>query len=457
KGYRVRCLVRCPQNLAHERSELVEIVEGDVFDLDSVHKAMKNVSVAFYLVHSLTASGDFESKDRTAANNFATAAKQSGIQKIVYLGGLGDSNDVLSPHLKSRQEVGEILRQSGVQVVEFRASIVIGSGSLSFEMIRALVERLPVMITPRWVSVLAQPISISDAMLFLERSIHTPIEGNRIFEIGGRDVMSYKGIMLEYARQRGLRRFMIPVPVLTPFLSSLWLGLVTPIFARIGRNMIDSIRHTTVVGDNFANDIFDIEPQGVSEAISSALQNEDCEIVQTRWSDSLSSSGYWTKKEKGHYGNRIVDTRTRNVNVAPDIAFRPIQKIGGERGWYSCNWIWIVRGWIDLIVGGVGLRRGRRDPNNIRVGDAIDWWRVERIEKGKLLRLKAEMKLPGRAWLQFETDPYQNGSTIRQTAIFDPLGLWGLIYWYVLYPVHYFVFTGMLRHIANEAESTESM
>ncbi len=452
-GYRIRCLVRCPKNLAHKKSDSVEIIKGDVFDPGSLYKAMENVSVAFYLVHSMTSPGDFESKDRIAAQNFGEAALQAGVKRIVYLGGLGDSEDLLSTHLKSRHEVGRILRQCGVPVIELRASIVIGSGSLSFEMIRALVERLPVMITPRWVSVSAQPISITDVLYFLESSINLSINDSRVFEIGGRDVVSYKEIMQEYARQRGLKRLMIPVPVLTPYLSSLWLGLITPLFARIGRNMIDSIRHTTVVNDASSNDVFGIQPQGVSEAISAALCNEDHEIAQTSWFDSLSSSGYWTKVETEQYGNRIIDSRSYKVNAPASIVFQAIEQIGGDRGWYYGNWLWKIRGWMDLFAGGVGMRRGRRDPHHVHIGDAIDWWRVEQIEESKILRLKAEMKVPGRAWIQFEVRPDQDGSIISQTAIFDPLGLWGLLYWYALYPVHCFVFAGMIRNIAKWAEN----
>ncbi|MBD3265565.1 DUF2867 domain-containing protein [bacterium] len=449
KGYSIRCLARTPGNLFHRQNTNVHIAKGDVFDRDSLIEAMQGIDTAFYLVHSLSASGDFESKDRSAAQNFGEAAHLSGVKRIVYLGGLGESSIELSPHLKSRQEVGKVLRESGIEVIEFRAAIVIGSGSLSFEMIRTLVERLPIMITPRWVSIPTQPISITDILHYLEQSLHLPCNGHRIYEIGGTDVVSYGEIMREYARQRGLRRWMIPVPVLTPYLSSLWLGLVTPVYARIGRNLIDSLRNPTVVQDDQARKDFAIQPQGLKDAVAAALRNEDHEIAETRWSDAISSSGDIHQQPNLRFRSRIIDSRVIEVEYPPEQAFQPIRRIGGRTGWYYGNWLWKLRAWTDLLVGGIGIRRGRRDPETVHIGDTLDWWRVEAYEENKLLRLYAEMKLPGRAWLQFEVEPSGSGSRIRQTAIFDPLGLWGLLYWYALYPIHYLMFNGMLRNIAR--------
>jgi hypothetical protein len=273
------------------------------------------------------------------------------------------------------------------------------------------------------------------------------IEGDQVFEIGGADRVSYGDIMREYARQRGLRRLMVPVPVLTPRLSSLWLGLVTPLYARIGRKLIDSVRHPSIVRDEAALRTFDIHPRGVSAAIALALRNEDQELAQTRWSDALSAAG--PRRDWGgvRFGSRLVDSRVAHVQASPAIAFAPIRRIGGRTGWYYGHWLWQLRGWLDLIVGGVGIRRGRRDPEGVCLGDTIDWWRVEAYEPDRRLRLAAEMKVPGRAWLEFEVDGNATGATIRQTAIFDPVGLLGLIYWYTLYPLHQFVFTGMLRGI----------
>ena len=404
--------------------------------------------MAYYLVHSMGSTGSFEENDRESARNFAAAAKAERVELIIYLGALGNEGESLSPHLRSRQEVGHILRASGVPVIEFRASIVVGSGSLSFEMIRSLVERLPIMITPKWVSSPAQPIAIDDLLAYLTKALVLPATANRIFEIGGSDQVSYAGIMRAYARERGMRIRMIPVPVLTPFLSSLWLGLVTPLYARIGRKLIESIVHSTVVRDKSALETFDIRPVGVDEAVRKALALEDKQFATTRWSDALSSSGNTHVLGAGQFGTRLVDSRTVQVERSPAAAFRPIERIGGNSGWYAWNWLWRVRGFVDLILGGVGVRRGRPGADVLRVGDTIDFWRVERFEPNHLLRLIAEMKLPGRAWLEFEVTGDDSTSTIRQTAIFDPVGLFGRLYWYALYPFHQLIFGGMLRRIA---------
>jgi uncharacterized protein YbjT (DUF2867 family) len=391
----------------------------------------------------------FEEADRRAAATFGRAARVARVERIIYLGGLG-SGTALSPHLASRQEVGSILAASGVPTLEFRASIVIGSGSLSFEMIRALVERLPILITPRWVRTRAQPIAIEDVIAYLLAGLDLDIADSRVFEIGGADVVSYEGLMREYARQRGLRRWIVPVPVLSPTLSSLWLGLVTPLYARVGRKLIDSLRHTTIVTDDAARRTFAVEPRGFREAIARALANEDRELAETRWSDALSSGGAPRSWAGVRFGSRLVDSRTARVPLPPTVAFEPIERLGGATGWYAADRLWRLRGFLDLLVGGVGLRRGRRDPRRLAVGDAVDFWRVEAVEPGRLLRLAAEMRLPGRAWLVFEVTPDGEGSIIRQTAVFDPAGLAGLAYWYALAPLHHVVFAGMLRGIAAQ-------
>jgi uncharacterized protein YbjT (DUF2867 family) len=448
----VRCLARRPEFLKARVGPGVEVVPGDVLDSASLGGAMRGVEAAFYLVHSMGVSDSFEQADRLAASNFGKAARAAGVGRIIYLGGLGDDRESLSPHLRSRHEVGDILRQSGVPVLELRASIIIGSGSLSFEMIRALVERLPVMITPSWVRVPAQPIAIDDVLAYLISALDVPLPESRIVEIGGNDVVSYGDLMQEYARQRGLRRVMLPVPVLTPRLSSLWLGLVTPLYARVGRKLIQSIRYPTVVRDDSARRLFAIEPVSVRAAIAQALRNEDRELAESRWSDALSASGEERQYGGVRFCNRLLDVRTVLVPVPPAAAFRPIQRIGGRTGWYYGNWLWTLRGWLDLLVGGVGLRRGRLDPEVLRVGDVVDWWRVEAIEPGTRLRLFAEMKLPGRAWLEFVVEPEGAGSRITQTASFDPIGLIGLLYWYGVWPLHELVFRGMVRGIARAAQ-----
>jgi len=426
-GHRVRCLARRPESLRVQCPAEVEVVAGDVLDAASVRAGMEGVHTAYYLVHSMGSAGSFEEEDRAAARIFGDAARQAGVHRIIYLGGLGSTSQKLSAHLRSRHEVGEILRSSGVPVIEFRASVVIGAGSLSFEMIRALVERLPVMIAPRWVSVPAQPIAIADLVQYLLAALDLPSGSNRVFEIGGPDRVSYGGLMREYARQRGLKRLVISVPVLTPRLSSLWLGLVTPLYVRVGRKLIDSIRHATVVEDTSALGEFAIRPIGFREAIAAALRTP---------------------------GQGLVDSRSIGVPVPPEKAFEPIRRIGGATGWYYADWLWHLRGAMDRMVGGVGLRRGRRDPADLRVGDTVDCWRVEILEPSRRLRLAAEMRLPGRAWLEFEVTGDSAGSTIRQTASFDPVGLLGRAYWYAVYPLHQFVFNGMLRGIAAAACSS---
>ncbi len=448
----VRCLAREPGFLRPRVAPSTEVVKADCLDRSSLAPSMLGVHTAFYLVHSMGSPGQFEEEDRRAANNFADAARDAGIRRIIYLGGLGDHDQVLSAHLRSRHEVADILRSSGIPTIEFRASIVIGSGSLSFEMIRALVQRLPVMICPRWVEVKAQPIAVEDVIAYLMAALQLPGEQGSVFEIGGSDQVSYGEIMQEYARQCGLRRWMIPVPVLTPRLSSLWLGLVTPIYARIGRKLVDSMRNPTLVRDTSALTAFAIKPKGIKEAIERALQHEDQEFALTRWSDALSSSGRPPAWGGLQFGTRLVDSRTVQVSVPPASAFAPIRQIGGSKGWYFANFLWWLRGSLDLLVGGVGLRRGRRDPHTVAAGDTLDFWRVETFEPDRRLSLAAEMKVPGRAWLQFEVEPTSGGSLIRQTAIFDPAGLAGFLYWYALYPVHRWIFGGMLQAIAGIAE-----
>ena len=451
-GHRVRCLTRRPEELEGRLGPQSESVYADMFEPESLRAAMDGGDIAYYLVHSMGTAENFEERDRIAAQNFGEAAKAAGIRRIVYLGGLG-GDVTMSPHLRSRQEVGEVLRASGVEVIEFRASVVLGSGSLSFELIRALVERLPVMTTPTWVQVQTQPIGVTDLLAYLVAAIDHPTDGSRIYEIGGTDQMSYGDLMHEYARQRGLKRLMIPVPFLSPQLSSHWLGLVTPVYARVGRKLIESLRVPTVVKDDAARREFDVRPMSVQAAIASAIANEDQEFAATRWNDSLSSSGQARAWSGARFGSRLVDSRVLRVAVPPERAFQPIERIGGGSGWYYATWLWRIRGLLDLFVGGVGLRRGRRDPLHLMVGDTVDWWRVEAIEPGHMLRLKAEMKVPGRAWLEFEVDPEGDGSVIRQTAIFDPVGLAGIAYWYASAPFHYFIFGGMIQRIKEEAES----
>jgi uncharacterized protein YbjT (DUF2867 family) len=431
-GHRVRCLARRPESLRSAGMAGAEVVAGDVLDPGSLHAALAGVHTAYYLVHSMGSAGSFEEEDRRAARNFAEAARDCGVSRIIYLGGLGESSPTLSPHLRSRHEVGEILRSSGLSVIEFRASVVIGSGSLSFEMIRALVERLPVMIAPRWVSIPAQPIAIQDLLEYLLAALDLPCEESRTFEIGGADQVSYGGLMSEYARQRGLKRLILPVPFLTPRLSSLWLGLVTPVYVRVGRKLIDSIRHPTLVNDRSALTEFKVRPMGYREAIAAALRVED-------------QADDWAK-------SRCVYYLEITVSASPEQAFAPIRKIGGSTGWYYANWLWRLRGVVDIWMGGPGFKPGRRHPGQLEVGDIVDCWQVEAYDANHRLLLAARMKLPGRAWLEFRVDGQGSNSVIRQTAVFDPRGLLGRAYWYASYPVHRVLFAGMLKQIGRVAQ-----
>jgi uncharacterized protein YbjT (DUF2867 family) len=450
RGVAARCFIRRPEALRGRAAASTEIAAGDVLDAPAVAWALEGVEAAYYLIHSMGGE-DFAARDREAARIFGAAAREAGVKRIIYLGGLGEAAGGLSEHLQSRQETGEILRQSGVPVVELRASIVLGSGSLSFEMIRALVERLPLMICPRWVAVEAQPIAVEDVTAYLAAALDLPAGAERVYEIGGPDRMTYGGLMREYARQRGLKRLLIPVPLLTPRLSSLWLGLVTPLYARVGRKLVDSMRNPTVIRDPAALAAFPIKPRGVREAIARALLNEEESFARTRWSDAVSSSGLTERYGGDRVGTRFVDSRRTVVPVEAGAAFAPIRRIGGDAGWYYGNALWRLRGFLDLLAGGIGLRRGRHHPTELEKGDALDFWRVEAVEPDRLLRLRAEMKVPGRAWLQFETMPVPGGTEIRQTAIFDASGLSGLAYWYALYPLHRLVFAGMLRGVAARA------
>jgi uncharacterized protein YbjT (DUF2867 family) len=384
------------------------------------------VDCAYYLVHSMAAGSKFADLDRQAAGLFGRAAARAGVRRIIYLGGLTDRDGSVSSHLKSRAETGAVLRAGGVPVVEFRASIVIGAGSLSFEMIEALVERLPMMVCPRWVATLTQPIAIEDVVAYLAAALDLPAGGNRLFEIGGPDVVSYGDMMREYARLRGLRRVLLPVPLLTPHLSGLWLALVTPTQARIGRALVEGLRNSTVVRSPAARDTFRIEPTPLGTALLKAI-----------------ADGAATRHK--------VDMRTTIVDVPPAVAFAPIRQIGGTTGWYFGNALWRARGWLDRWLGGVGMARGRRDQMNCGVADVIDGWTVEAYEPDRRLRLSADLKLPGRGWLEFEVTPLDGGrrSIVRQTATFDPRGLLGRAYWYGIRPIHDLMFRGMLQRIAR--------
>jgi uncharacterized protein YbjT (DUF2867 family) len=426
-GHEVRCLARQPTKVVTIKPT-TEVVAGDCLDEGSLDRALAGVRSAYYLVHSMAAGADFADLDRRAADNFSRAAARAGVRRIVYLGGLTDTSGERSAHLRSRAETGDILRAGGVPVIEFRASVVIGAGSLSFQMIQALVERLPVMVCPRWVATLTQPIAIDDVVAYLAAALDLPDSGNRCFEIGGPEVVSYGDMMREYAKIRGLRRLLLPVPILTPHLSGLWLALVTPAQARVGRALVEGLKTATVVRSDEARQAFAIEPMPLHASFTKAIENGTTARLKT-------------------------DTRTVTVNAPVPRAFEPVRRIGGAAGWYFGNSLWKARGWMDRMLGGVAMRRGRRDPDVCAVGEVIDAWTVDSYEPDRRLRLSADMKLPGRGWLEFEVTPVAGGrSLIRQTATFDPRGVMGHVYWYAVYPFHAVMFRGLLRRIAQRAE-----
>ncbi len=448
---RLRCLTRRPSVLARRVAPTSEIVAGDLLEPESLAPAMTGVQVAYYLVHSMDAPGSFEELDRRAASNFAKSAREAGIRQIVYLSGLGSGGD-LSPHLASRHEVGEILRGSGVVTTELRASVVIGAGSASFETLRAVVECLPAIPAPKGVETAAQPIAIGDLVDYLVAALNLPPR-SAIFEIGGDDRVTYAEVMREYARQRKLRRRVVPLPRQTLRASRLMLGVLTPMYGRVAAAMVESLRNETVVRDPAAREAFAVRPRGLSEAIERALVGEDHEFAETSWGDVLSTtpSSRWGGTP---VRRRLVSSRVGRVPASPQEAFAPIQRIGGERGWYAADWFWSMRGLLDELRGGDGLRRGRRHAHDLHIGDRVDFWRVERVESDRRLLLAAEMKLPGRLWLRFDVEAAGRGSEIRQTTVFDPAGYVGLAYWYLLYSVHHAIFKAMLRGLQRATNST---
>ena len=469
RGDSIRCLVRRPEKLAGRTTGQTEVVRGDASNEADLARACAGIDVAYWLVHSMDQGVDFERADRLAAERFAAATRAAGVARIVYLGGLGAEDDRLSAHLRSRHEVGAILREGGVEVVEFRASIVIGAGSFSFDLVRTLVERLPVMICPAWLATPTQPIAVDDVVAYLVAAAELPLgptsNGSRreskIYGIGGPDRVSYGDIMREYARQRGLRRLLIPVPVLTPRLSSLWLALVTPRYSKVGRKLIDGLKNPTVVTDTAAANDFPIRPRSLEVAIHDAMAREDAAFEGRRWAD-IADAEELPRRYGGRFeGPRLVDHRHATVDVSAERAFAAIERIGGRHGWYGHEWLWQLRGWLDRLIGGPGMGRGRRDPDRLVARDVLDCWLVEECVPPRRLRLVAEMRLPGRGWLEFEVvrrDPGPAGGnavTIHQTAVFDPRGLGGLAYWYAIWPLHEAVFGGMLAGIVAWAQGED--
>ncbi len=453
RGYQVRCVVRDVKKASGRPwSADVEILSGDVLDPDSMLGAMKDIDAVYYLIHSMAAGlAQFEELDRQAASNVARAASEAGVKQIIYLGGLGSATEDLSSHLHSRHEVGELLRRGIVPVTEFRAAVVVGSGSLSFEMIHHLVNRLPVMICPRWVYTRTQPIGIRDVLRYLTDSLEKPECLGKIFDIGGRDIISYGDMMMSVARLLGLRRKLIPVPLLTPRLSSYWINLVTPLRTSTARALIQSLRHETICLSHEALEVFDFTPASFDEAARLAISRYKNDDVETVWTDASTTPPIFTEIDELHLR---TDRRELDVKAPADRVFDVVSAIGGENGWYYADWLWKIRGFIDKQLGGVGLRRGRRHPTKIRTGDTLDFWRVAEYEDRRRLLLRAEMKVWGQAWLEFQVESRDDHTSIlRQTARYYPQGLWGYTYWYLVYPIHACVFRGLIRAIGRRAEA----
>ena len=454
-GYIVRAMVRDPSRLqGRSWVDQVEIYKGDVLQPETLFPALEGVDVAYYLIHSMMAGTGFHQRDQRAAHSFSAAAKKGEVRKIIYLGGLGDPNADLSDHLRSRQQTGTALQSAGVHVLEFRAGVIVGAGSASFEMIRYLTERVPIMISPRWVYTRTQPISIGNILDYLTAAVEFPLDDHQVVEIGGPQVLSYEDMLRGYARIRGLRRAILPVPFLTPRLSSYWVHWVTPIPAALARPLIEGLRNEVIVHDHQAQQLFpSVKLTPYDQAVEVALSSLHASNVESAWSDALANTqGDEAPLQLTTHDGMIIERRTLEVPAPISDVFQAYTSLGGQKGWLYADWAWRLRGIIDRLIGGVGFRRGRRDPNDLRTGDALDFWRVEELNPDRKLLLRAEMKVPGRAWLQFESSPLDPGKTfLQQTAFFAPKGLSGLLYWYALYPIHARIFSGLIRGIGKLA------
>ena len=456
-GWRVRCLVRSPRKLA-DRSwytdQRVEIVRSDLSDTATVSAQLNGCEAAFYLVHSMVSAGSsYADADRAMASRFADAAAAARVERVIYLGGLGETGEHLSEHLTSRREVEEALAGGGVPVTSFRAAMIIGSGSASFEILRYLAERLPILLTPKWVRTECQPIAVRNVLHYLVTCLTVPQTIGRTLEIGGPDVVTYEQLIQIMAEERQLpRRLIVPIPLLTPFLSSLWIHLVTPVSARMARPLAEGLRNRVVVQDDAAARMMPQELLSVRAAIRTALDMEARSDVESTWS----AAGPMPGDPDWAGGDVFQDSRVQVVRATPEKVFDVIARLGGRQGWFRYNRLWRLRGLLDRVSGGPGWRRGRRDPQRLSWGEALDFWRVVELERGRRLTLRAEMKLPGDAVLDFELTPVGDGEApatrLLQTARFRPRGLTGLVYWYAVMPFHGLVFNGLLRGITEAAE-----
>lgn len=456
QGLSVRCLVRSPEKLRSFSwcdDPRLEVITGDLDNVQTVRAAAEGVDAAYYLIHAMISAGeDYAKRDRELANKFVDGIKGTGCQRIIYLGGLGELGPDLSKHLHSRREVAEILQTSDCATTVFRAAMIIGSGSASFEILRYLVERLPIMITPKWVKMETQPIAIRDVLRYLVQCLDVPQTADRTIDIGGQGVFTYQQLMQMMAKALGIpRRIIVPIPVLTPRLSSAWISLVTPVNASIARPLAEGLRNRTVCRNDDAQRLMPGELFTIQDAVDAALGNLKRGLIETRWS----TAGEMPGDPEWSGGTVFNDERSRDVDASPDATFRALSRIGGRYGYWGADWLWWLRGLMDKAIGGPGLRRGRRHPEQLSYGEVVDFWRVNGYEQDHLLRLRAEMKLPGDAELEFRVEQADNGgSRVIQTARFRPKGLLGLAYWYTVVPLHFFVFPRMIDGIKRDAEKS---
>ncbi len=453
QDYRLRLFVRNKRKVGERVRQSVEIVEGDTFNKEKLALALVGIDVAFYLIHSMGADKDFKSLDRTSAENFRDACIAAGVNKIIYLGGLG-VKETASKHLLSRIETGEILsaRPDDITTIWFRAGVIIGSGSASFEIIRNLAQKLPVMVTPRWVNTKTQPIAVDDVLSYLEESVSLENTGNTVVDIGA-DIMSFREMMIAAGRVMGLKRFIIPVPILSPRFSSYWLVFITTVPFKMAAVLVDGLKSETVQqNDNAAHLFPKIKPMSFEHAVQHAIDEIEKDQVVSRWCDSSAGEVCDIIYQDDPSSAIIRDRRMVEFgNVLPDKVFRSALAIGGERGWYKYNVLWRLRGAMDKMVGGYGLTRGRRVSGELRIGDALDFWKVADIKPNKRLLLLAQMKLPGKAWLEFIIE----GNMLIQTAHFYPRGILGRLYWYSTLIFHNLVFQDLIEKIVKNAKQAE--
>jgi uncharacterized protein YbjT (DUF2867 family) len=454
KGYQVRSVARNPRKLLKHHWEDVEVIKGDMLDYQSLLPALEGVDIAFYLVHSMTTSGsDFEKQDWKAASNFAKAAKQCGVKRIIYLGGLGSSKGDLSKHLKSRQSTGEALRSTGIPVTEFRSAIVVGSGGASFQIMKDLVSRIPLMICPRWVQSRCEPISIRQLLQFLLGAIEEQRTSGKILEIGNGEVLTYGEMLKTCAAVMGKKIYIIPVPVLTPRLSSYWLNLVTNVPFSLARPLVESLKNDVVCENKEADLLIETEALTFKQSLTLALAKENSNQIVSRWTDATTSALFSKQPTEG--SPSFVDRYETRVKTSPEKLYKTFCRVGGKFGWFHANRLWRLRALLDHLIGGVGMRRGRPKSTSLEVGDPVDFWRVEEVTKNESLVLRAEMKLPGVARLIFEAKPADEESILTMTARYWPEGFWGRVYWYTVLPLHNYVFGGMIKCIAEEAQSVK--